>query len=682
MSGNEEGKRGIGPQEFVLDEQGKDIKVESKRKLSDYLSRRTRGGSETFTPPVQGGGDYTYMPPRPNAYPVESRYNETAADASVKLQGDFAESEDLERLVGDPALRAAVSMQPSARENIGAPTGNTVNVDPATREVVQASVLSRNRFTSEDKFTSKSYRNAVPRKPTGRKPQEGDGSVFEEMRQRAIETMLKAAGGSAGPGSSVEGLNDAGDLKITTERIGFKTSSLLLPFLGIDEGESKIASVNDLRVGADRQKFIAPSGGLEGLDNPSPDDITEGRFADDQLGNLSDTQPTQYNNRSFGQLNSFLQQFSGKGALNSIGLALLAYGALFIGASVISLIISVVVNRLPRPNPQTSVLPLGAERGAAFGKFLFDGDSGSGFLDVLRKFGGLVAKTLGLMQPYESPFDSFAGDFFAYFFSVLEGALSITGINVSEFTGVLPGVGELVNATINFGTAPGYYLVLVREIARDLYYMTEKISSKSESSILGILDAIRSMKLVRFIDTCARLGIVNSFSKNVDATIDPDKILNGVIAGAPSSAPAGLIENYFQTAQARVSRSREVEGSKRLAWSHISLGYTRSELVTRQSLQAFNNFPANGGKETGINALKRLRARKVFADSGRISSDAREYHERLLDAEYMPFYFHDVRTNEILSFHAFLSALSDSFTANYTATDGFGRMDQFVQTCD
>lgn len=681
MSGNDEGKRGLGPPEFILDEQGKDIRVSSKRKLSDYLSRRTRGGSETYTPPLQGAGDYTYMPPRPNTYPIEPGYSETGAGPETRLPGQFASGEDLERLSGNPALRSAVSIQPSARENSTAPNGNEVNVNPETREIVQASVLSQNRFTSGDKFTAKSYREAAPRKPTGETPRPNDGSVFEEMRQRAIETMLRAAGGSAGPGSSVEGLDSAGDLKVTTDRIGFKASSLLLPFRGVDEGEAKVVSSAGLRVGANREKYIAPGGGLDGLDNPNTDTIYDGKFGQDQPGDTAETQPAQYNDRSFGQLNSFLQQFSGRGTLSAVPLALLAYGALFVGVALVSLIISVIVNRLPRPNPEISPLPLGAERGGRFGNYLFRQDTdANGFLDVLRNFGGTVAKTMGLMQPYESPFDSVAGDFFAYFFAALEGALSITGIDVQPGTGVTGGavVDSAASIAINFGTSPGYYLVLIREIARDLYYMSETLTSKSESSIFGILDAFRELKLIRFVDTCARLGIVNGVARDADGSVDPDSP-GSPAPGAPLPTPSGLANNYFQTAQLRVSRSREVEGSKRLAWSHISLGYTRAELVTKQSLRAYANYPINNGKETGATALRRLRARKVFSDSGRISPEDREHHERLLDAEYMPFYFHDVRTNEILSFHAFLSALSDSFTANYTATDGFGRMDP-IQT--
>jgi len=49
--------------------------------------------------------------------------------------------------------------------------------------------------------------------------------------------------------------------------------------------------------------------------------------------------------------------------------------------------------------------------------------------------------------------------------------------------------------------------------------------------------------------------------------------------------------------------------------------------------------------------------------------------ENTLEAEYMPFYLHDVRTNEIISMHAFIDNIADSFSPEYTTTSGFGRID-------
>ena len=49
--------------------------------------------------------------------------------------------------------------------------------------------------------------------------------------------------------------------------------------------------------------------------------------------------------------------------------------------------------------------------------------------------------------------------------------------------------------------------------------------------------------------------------------------------------------------------------------------------------------------------------------------------ETQLDAEYMPFYFHDLRTSEVVSFHAFLTSLADNYDVQYNRTNAYGRID-------
>jgi hypothetical protein len=59
----------------------------------------------------------------------------------------------------------------------------------------------------------------------------------------------------------------------------------------------------------------------------------------------------------------------------------------------------------------------------------------------------------------------------------------------------------------------------------------------------------------------------------------------------------------------------------------------------------------------------------------RLSAELVKKLENHLDKEYMPFYLHDTRTNEIISFHAFIEAISDGFTQSTNPQSGFGRMD-------
>jgi hypothetical protein len=61
--------------------------------------------------------------------------------------------------------------------------------------------------------------------------------------------------------------------------------------------------------------------------------------------------------------------------------------------------------------------------------------------------------------------------------------------------------------------------------------------------------------------------------------------------------------------------------------------------------------------------------------SGRYTAEDRQAFEDQLNAYYMPFYFQDMRTNEILALHTFIDNFSDSFAPEWSSVGGFGRMD-------
>jgi hypothetical protein len=659
---------GVGPNEYILDEDGKDLKSTAKKTLADYLSARTIGGAESFTPPTQGGGTYTYMPPRPSAYPVQATdLTEIPADASRTSAGQYAA--DLTAHVGNPNMRNVVKLEPATeRQNNGGESGHVVlNSTPLVKPAV-SSILSKNRFASgENKFTAKSYDDAMPRSPVliGQ-----DGGInftrnaYEAMRLASIASMLNAAGGSSGPGQ-------AGTFTISDIAGGAPAASDVANVLNSTQlGLEKIESVNT-RVAPDRQRIPAPTRDLEfdgtDTDSQAASDLETAFGSTD----ISSADEARYTKKSFGQLNTYLEQFSGAGTGNMILLALAAYAALFIATAVVSFILAVIIGRLPRPDYRSATLPLGAERGPSFGSFFFDPPTDSSILDALGNIAHLISKILGVMQPYEGGYATFP-----YFRAALEGALSIIGVDVDQIgdNPVTILSDALPSIIINFGLTPSYYVTIVREISRDLALLVS--GESGGSGIFGIFESLRSLKILRFVDTCARLGIVNMKAKDSDRSVDPDLAAATPPQGGDTTSPQGLLTNVYDTAQKRVSRSRETAGSKRLAWSHSALGYTRSELITKDLLRSLS-VQKIGTSETGIDALRNLRSRKVTGPDGvgRISAEQREYHEQLLDAEYMPFYFHDLRTNEILSFHAFLSSLSDSFTANYSSVDGFGRMD-------
>lgn len=66
----------------------------------------------------------------------------------------------------------------------------------------------------------------------------------------------------------------------------------------------------------------------------------------------------------------------------------------------------------------------------------------------------------------------------------------------------------------------------------------------------------------------------------------------------------------------------------------------------------------------------------------RLSNDVVRKLEEYYEKEIMPFYFQDLRTNEIIGFHAFIDSITDNFNPNYVSTKGFGRIDDVKHYTD
>lgn len=150
------------------------------------------------------------------------------------------------------------------------------------------------------------------------------------------------------------------------------------------------------------------------------------------------------------------------------------------------------------------------------------------------------------------------------------------------------------------------------------------------------------------------------------------------------SKAAGIeqVDDLPVTAGTRVSKSREGSGRSPLAlsWRSNSLPglYLLSDNVVKASLQTGNLI---SGENPARGMLASSLIEKTYTDptmrgsKARIPGDIVKIIEDKLDAEYVPFYFHDLRTNEIIAFHAFLDSLQDSFSAQYASFKSYGRSD-------
>lgn len=132
----------------------------------------------------------------------------------------------------------------------------------------------------------------------------------------------------------------------------------------------------------------------------------------------------------------------------------------------------------------------------------------------------------------------------------------------------------------------------------------------------------------------------------------------------------------------------DFKAHERYLWKGLKSGSENSQSTRLRSLPQSFIMPHNFIKsmiinnQTGDNEFKislggdnSIAQNFAITKNKRLSAELVEKLETHLDKEYMPFYLHDTRTNEIISFHAFIETISDSFTQSTNPQSGFGRMD-------
>jgi len=263
-------------------------------------------------------------------------------------------------------------------------------------------------------------------------------------------------------------------------------------------------------------------------------------------------------------------------------------------------------------------------------------------------------------------------------------------------------IGERANLTGNaratrgnIANNPGFYVVFCRAVLRDSQNLRQKFaelgsiaSGASQESLVAsatLVESFRSSKLVACMNVLAMTG--DSILSRAQSPYKVDQIKS---SGDPAFSAFGRpLEvgkiHYRPSSHAMKSRDSEIEpgvspASMRLAWRNASVPsmYLLPAEIEYGSVQnalstLSNDSPA--GAHISMEGITKAES------NGRLPQEFVENHERTLDAEYVPFYFHDLRTGEIIAFHAFLDNLSDSFSARYNGQKAIGRAEE-VQIYD
>jgi hypothetical protein len=225
----------------------------------------------------------------------------------------------------------------------------------------------------------------------------------------------------------------------------------------------------------------------------------------------------------------------------------------------------------------------------------------------------------------------------------------------------------------NLAMSPGFWLAVSRSALKSLDNLNTDLLSgidsdtSAEELFLLYKDIVDSNKFIQFFNVLAIIGDASlsaksgSKNKNYNNVRDVDNIPdNRAIPGK--------------------SRKKNGRYKEELAWDQdaspsmylLPANVIRAAAKLNSVVEGVN--PARGmfGSKIGKFTYAGL---DVDGSYNRIPNDVVKIVEDKLEAEYVPFYIQDLRTNEIVSFNAFLDTLSDTISPNYTSVDGYGRMD-------
>lgn len=185
------------------------------------------------------------------------------------------------------------------------------------------------------------------------------------------------------------------------------------------------------------------------------------------------------------------------------------------------------------------------------------------------------------------------------------------------------------------------------------------------TGVLSILETLNSSYLLKFMNVLATIGDIRLMTRFMGDGDDPIEDLIDDVNHDDSS----LFVNYPVVGSLHMKDriSMKVPGfSGEVAWSGRNLPslylVPQNVIDGATALGVGDNFQGLAG---GLGA-------RVTSEN-RISQEDVQKVEDYLNASYMPFWFQDLRTNEVISFHAFLTNVQDQFDADYEETEGYGR---------
>jgi hypothetical protein len=364
---------------------------------------------------------------------------------------------------------------------------------------------------------------------------------------------------------------------------------------------------------------------------------------------------------SWGQMNNPIDQYTGMSAFGMAALSVslflaTATAVMFFKTVLLGFVMKSSDDRDPKNTKDTSQRRYLGSYGSAK-----PSNQSSGF-PPLPMDSSFVSNALGLRQTNYNWSDC-----------VEAGMLRFYGSSDTKFS-----PGSAATSITRALESPGFYSVVSRSMVRASVNIVASFNDivtafssgnvmSGVNNLIAFFETIKKSKFIAALNVFASIGeVVISAGVLPDDEKDPNRC--SVMDSKPE-----------EVSSVTKSRLRDESGNQslNLAWSSnraISLLSVPSPLM---------GALLQGIAQEGPSAVLGVKGPKsrtyisptTVANKARIDSDVVEIYEKALESEYVPFYFQDIRTNELVGFHAFLASLSDDYTAAWETMEGIGRAD-------
>ena len=252
-------------------------------------------------------------------------------------------------------------------------------------------------------------------------------------------------------------------------------------------------------------------------------------------------------------------------------------------------------------------------------------------------------------------------------------------VGIKQLFGEEPKDKDKVKKTSTVEESPEFWLAVANNVLKSVDLVTHAMESLSDDDTLDdtrFSEFLSRSSAVGFMNVAATVGDLHLKATGGRPGVDAEEAVQGWMD--IDSLPDGPGTRHIK------SRSQNGMNSTSMAWRVGSM--PSMYILPRNIVNATIDLNTT---TVGTNPIKGMMGsdliRKTYLDRfmghdgegsiSRIPNDVVERMENRLDAEYVPFYFHDIRTNEIIAFHAFIDTLTDTISPTYQGSTSYGRMD-------